>query len=693
MKFLLALLLLIPMQLPDSLKAVADLCENAYLANRPDLMQPLLKTFEGLIGRIPPSDSLLLCYERGHLEKLKGNFFFCLADEHSQYLSKAREHYLQARCLYPDLLDASLRARHTLGMDLAQLYYKEKDYARAEKELEPLVFHSLSRQLALEAIGPYGLCLARNGKFDQALQMARQIPRTDKDYERENAKILALEAESQGRRSEAALQLYKIYFKKLLETLPATLASLDQDGREAIWMWLKPFATDCMRMEHLDPGFLYDVVLLSKDLLFQLRRGEDFHHHSWQSVQAALQPGQAAVEFIQYEVENEEKMAALILKSQGEPVFIPVGEVRELLSRPIRTGLSLSSLLTHPGLSDIDAFYDNPASADLLWPSALVSQLADCDEIWFSPDGFQHIVGIEYCFPAAQRQPLFHRVTGTGQLTDRHAASKSGGRTLLVGDIRFNGASAEKEQDNDPNAYWLLARQKGSFHDLPYSGHEIDSIAVHIPGDKTLIRGDEAREDLLRSLFAQYNVVHLATHGYFSSKDIPIDDGWKTAGRDPSLSGNVLLLTGGNRNLHNPDFSPEQKTDGILSAREISRLQLDATELVVLSACQSGLGTVTATGISGMQKGWKIAGARTLVMSLWNVHDEATSCFMRHFYAGLEEGLPTREAFERARERMKEPYYKTIRRFNARKMRSVPARISRNWDAPRYRNAFILIDD
>lgn len=689
---LLTLLLLFPTQAPDSLKTIGELCEEAYLANRPDLMQPLLGTYERLLDRTELSDSLLVRYEKGHLEKLKGNFYFCLADGHPDYFSRAQEHYRRARRLYPEQLDASIRARHTLGMDLAQLYYRQKDYARAEQELEPLVFRSPSRQLALEAIGPYALCLARNGRFGQALQMVRQVPASDADRERKMAKILALEAESEGRRSEASLRLYKSYFEELRRRLPATLSALDEDGREALWMWMKPFATDCMRTEHLDPAFLYDVVLLSKDLLLQLRRKDVFRAHTWQAVQAALRPGQAAVEFIQYEVEGKERMAALVLKAQGQPVFVPVGALEELLYQPIQAGLSLSVLLDHPTLQAVDTFYEHPASRELLWPAALLSCLEDCHEIWFSPDGFQHIVGIEYCFPAREKEPVLHRVTGTGLLVDRRPASPVK-KALLVGDVRFNGTPANESGDNDENAYWLLARRKGSFHDLPYSGNEIDSIALHIRGNKTLLRGNDAGEDRLRSVIGQYDLIHLATHGYFSTGEIPLDDGWKTPGRDPSLSGNVLILAGGNKNLHDPHFRPEHTADGILSAREISRLSLEGNGLVVLSACQSGLGTVTATGVSGMQKGWKIAGAGTMVMSLWNVHDEATSCFMQAFYAGLEEGLPARAAFERARERMKEPYYKDIRRFNTRKMRSLPTRIARSWEAPRYRNAFILIDD
>jgi CHAT domain-containing protein len=90
--------------------------------------------------------------------------------------------------------------------------------------------------------------------------------------------------------------------------------------------------------------------------------------------------------------------------------------------------------------------------------------------------------------------------------------------------------------------------------------------------------------------------------------------------------------------------------DGILTAEEIATLELRGLEWAVLSACDTGLGTIqTGEGILGLRRAFQIAGARTLIMSLWSVDDEAARVWMRSLYQGrFGEGLDTAEAVHRA---------------------------------------------
>ncbi|MCR4560557.1 MAG: CHAT domain-containing protein, partial [Bacteroidales bacterium] len=80
-------------------------------------------------------------------------------------------------------------------------------------------------------------------------------------------------------------------------------------------------------------------------------------------------------------------------------------------------------------------------------------------------------------------------------------------------------------------------------------------------------------------------------------------------------------------------------------AKEISRLDFQGLDLVVLSACQTGLGEVTGEGVFGLQRGFKKAGAQTIIMSLWEVDDYATRLLMTEFFKGLTAGKTKREAF------------------------------------------------
>ena len=105
------------------------------------------------------------------------------------------------------------------------------------------------------------------------------------------------------------------------------------------------------------------------------------------------------------------------------------------------------------------------------------------------------------------------------------------------------------------------------------------------------------------------------------------------------------MLSGGNNGWLFPDLLPDNLDDGILTAKEISEMDLSGTGLVVMSACQTGLGDVSNEGVFGLQRAFKLAGARTLIMSLAPVHDDATRLLMSEFYSSLARGESLRAAF------------------------------------------------
>jgi CHAT domain-containing protein len=114
-----------------------------------------------------------------------------------------------------------------------------------------------------------------------------------------------------------------------------------------------------------------------------------------------------------------------------------------------------------------------------------------------------------------------------------------------------------------------------------------------------------------------------------------------------------LLLSGCNHALNHEDI-PDNEEDGILTAQEIASLDLRGLDLVVLSACETGLGDIASgEGVFGLQRGFKKAGANTIIMSLWKVSDNATQTLMTTFYRYYLDGMSKYDAFSTARNELR----------------------------------------
>lgn len=164
------------------------------------------------------------------------------------------------------------------------------------------------------------------------------------------------------------------------------------------------------------------------------------------------------------------------------------------------------------------------------------------------------------------------------------------------------------------------------FTQLPNARTEVNALRALFgaPASRVFL-GAEAREQNLKTEdISAYRFVHFATHGYFDEAQ-------------PARSGLVLAQQAGDTD------------DGMLQAREIFRLRLNA-DVVTLSACQSGLGQLLAgEGVMGLSRAFFYAGAQSLVVSLWNVNDAATAELMKTFYTHLKAGVARDEAMRRAK--------------------------------------------
>ena len=227
-----------------------------------------------------------------------------------------------------------------------------------------------------------------------------------------------------------------------------------------------------------------------------------------------------------------------------------------------------------------------------------------------------------------------------------------------------------------------LDRDRGDyhFHRLPGTRAEGERVAVLLDVSPWL--DATALEGRLKTACHSPRILHLATHGFFlpdqprdlnrEGRGFGFDFGEFSGAKDglARLSGPMmenpmlrsgLALAGANTWLKAGNL-PEEAEDGLLTAEDVTGLDLLATELVVLSACETGLGQVhVGEGVFGLRRAFVLAGAKTLVMSLWKVPDEPTRELMEDFYGRLLAGQGRAEALREAQLAMKakypDPYY------------------------------------
>ncbi len=197
------------------------------------------------------------------------------------------------------------------------------------------------------------------------------------------------------------------------------------------------------------------------------------------------------------------------------------------------------------------------------------------------------------------------------------------------GDPRYPSASSEDDlgDDRSVDVYVRAAVERGfDFRPLPYSRQEVSRIAALYPeGSARAYVGVDASEEQAKSVSAR--ILHFATHGRFNER-APLDS--------------YLALT-------IPQEFRKDQDNGLLQAWEIFEdVRLDA-DLVVLSACESGVGEqVDGEGLKGLTRAFQFAGARTVAASLWQVDDRATAELMQRFYRHLKAGMPKDEALRAA---------------------------------------------
>ncbi|BAZ21218.1 tetratricopeptide TPR_2 repeat protein [Kalymmatonema gypsitolerans NIES-4073] len=301
----------------------------------------------------------------------------------------------------------------------------------------------------------------------------------------------------------------------------------------------------------------------------------------------------------------------------------------------------------------------------------LLAVFGNCQRLFLAPDGDLTRLPFEVL-------PLDH----TQRLIDEYCISYLGtGRDLLRFGITFNGHPTEPLVIADPD-FDLSTEKPPTSCDIPKSfgrqSRDLNGRTLHfkhLPG--TRVEGEQisamlgvqpwlegtALESQLKACRSP-RILHFATHGFFleDQKHEPKQEHFDPMGRlsghglENPLLRSGLALAGANTWLKYKSLPPEAE-DGVITAEDVSGLDLLNTELVVLSACETGLGEIhTGEGVFGLRRAFVLAGAKTLVMSLWQVPDRQTQELMTDFYTRVLQGQPCADALREAQLEMKKKY-------------------------------------
>lgn len=563
---------------------------------------------------------------------------------------------------------------------------------------------------------------------------------------------------------EEAVRWFKEYFEKERNYIADNFICMTEKERQDLWYTHSPLIAECYATEETDPDFLMDVAVFSKSVLmqananikrladssteladkyarlrtlrFKLRNADDvetrkeadrLERELTNSIKDAddfkktlslgiddvavnLKGNDRIVEFIKYDKKDHTYYAALVKGKATKAKFIPLFSSEDVEKHLADSKIGKDALTSMQNKVK-DMLLADTVLGRMIWQPVL-KEVPQNASIYFTPDGWLYLLGIEYmCFD--RKDVRIYRLTSAYKLCDTKTNSK-GNSALLVGGLDYENTSAVKESDS-PNrsAGNMLFKNMGFtssnklFSNLKGSLAEVDSVYNIMNGKYKCdtLKYEKGTEQAVKDAIPDNSIILMSTHGFCLDYEMParLVYAKDSISEDLSLQKSGLAMSGVN-NCAKPYATNNNIDDGILTAMEICDVNLRNADMVILSACQSGLGRVTADGAIGLPRGFKKAGANSLLVSLWYVDDEATRLLVTRFMQNIKAGKSKHEAFREAQtylrsyetEVTESQHTNVISRIRDQREgtenKTVKTKRITKYSAPRYWAAFILLD-
>ena len=471
--------------------------------------------------------------------------------------------------------------------------------------------------------------------------------------------------------SKQLFEISLIYKNFLINSDVTIIKTLEQKGNEIV----KRLASELRLTRDLLSSVEtnnYDLdslkvreIEINRQIIQNLNNLSDFEYASnvcCDSIATALLPNEVAIEIADYSTNEGKAYVAMILRKDWiEPILVELGDESKFISlsnTPVKK-------LYDPSLPFSSELYE------LIW-EPIVPHLNKSDIIYISPSGIISTLAIE---ALSSEDGVFvsdmydiKRVSSAAYVLEK-AEQYNYTSSCVFGGVHYDSKvnpNYRAETSTWDSGYLL---DRSAYEDIPYlpgtkkEAEMISKILADLKGNVSIHIGLDANEYAFKDLSGNASeIIHIATHGFYIPKKESNSYRYyadNTASLAMERSG--LMLAGAN-DAWNGILTPGVE-DGILTASEIAELDLSKTSLVVMSACETGLGDITEDGIEGLQRAFKSAGVETLVMSLWKVDDKATEMLMEEFYKLLIKGYSKDDAFQSAKTKVRSkksyssPYY------------------------------------
>ncbi|MCZ6899277.1 MAG: CHAT domain-containing protein [Bacteroidetes bacterium] len=422
----------------------------------------------------------------------------------------------------------------------------------------------------------------------------------------------------------------------------------------------------------------------------QFAKETDKKSYTWLDIQKELVPGEAAVELIRFREFATRKSgdsgqsknivnfgfhdkvyyAALIVTPQtsGNPQLVLLENGTEL------EGKFLANYKNSLRFRVEDIY-----SYDQYW-AKIRENIPTTKKVYFSPDGIYNRINLNVLYHTTTGRYVIDEVdiellTNTKELLDKTVSENQDNQAVMFGnpDYLIDEQTRKKvvrNADYNPSGHPDLDYNKMKntlkyFVDLPGAQQEIleiNKITGQNQWHNQTYLGYQALEETIKSI-RNPKVLHIATHGFFSENLTAAEGEFGVSSSNP-LFRSGLMMAGSGKTVYDREIGRQtslEVEDGILTAYEAMNLYLDETDLVVLSACDTGLGEIrNGEGIYGLERAFKVAGAKAIIMSLVKVEDQATKELMTTFYKEWVRIGNKRKAFRNAqliyREKDPDPY-------------------------------------